>query len=140
MSICYLIFLATKQSFHQFSWPWKINSLFCSQATLATTDNSCESVVTSGQHHLIPQHPPRDASPAGLVDNPSSCSIFGPNFCFYYFISIVAYGFVVLYIFQTFVHCRGDFNRVSFEGHRNCCRVGPNAWDEGCCHLYLSIF
>ena len=38
------------------------------QATLATTDTSCESVVTSGQHHLTPQHPPRDASPAGLVE------------------------------------------------------------------------
>ncbi|KAL8522099.1 hypothetical protein ACS0TY_012302 [Phlomoides rotata] len=36
-------------------------------ATLASTDNSCESVVTSGQHHLAPQEPPRDASPAGLV-------------------------------------------------------------------------
>ncbi|XP_051137577.1 homeobox-leucine zipper protein ATHB-8-like isoform X1 [Andrographis paniculata] len=38
-------------------------------ATLqTTTDNSCESVVTSGQqHHLTPQHPPRDASPAGLL-------------------------------------------------------------------------
>ncbi|XP_077209925.1 homeobox-leucine zipper protein ATHB-15-like [Tasmannia lanceolata] len=35
--------------------------------TLATTDTSCESVVTSGQHHLTPQHPPRDASPAGLL-------------------------------------------------------------------------
>ncbi|KAG6649313.1 homeobox-leucine zipper protein ATHB-15-like [Carya illinoinensis] len=35
--------------------------------TLATTDTSCESVVTSGQHHLTPQHPPRDASPAGLM-------------------------------------------------------------------------
>ncbi|KAK1266876.1 Homeobox-leucine zipper protein ATHB-15 [Acorus gramineus] len=34
---------------------------------LATTDTSCESVVTSGQHHLTPQHPPRDASPAGLM-------------------------------------------------------------------------
>lgn len=32
---------------------------------------------------------------------------------------------------QTFVHCRGDFSRVSFKGHWNCCRVGPNAWDEG---------
>ncbi|WJX35812.1 Homeobox-leucine zipper protein ATHB-8, variant 2 [Trifolium repens] len=30
--------------------------------TLDTTDTSCESVVTSGQ-----QHPPRDASPAGLL-------------------------------------------------------------------------
>ena len=38
------------------------------QTTLATTDTSCESVVTSGQHHLTPQHPPRDASPAGLVN------------------------------------------------------------------------
>ncbi|GKV03448.1 hypothetical protein SLEP1_g15742 [Rubroshorea leprosula] len=37
------------------------------QATLATTDTSCESVVTSGQHHLTPQHPPKDASPAGLL-------------------------------------------------------------------------
>jgi len=37
--------------------------------TLATTDTSCESVVTSGQHHLTPQHPPRDASPAGLVED-----------------------------------------------------------------------
>ncbi|KAL2457496.1 Homeobox-leucine zipper protein ATHB-15 [Abeliophyllum distichum] len=36
-------------------------------ATLATRDNSCESVVTSGQQHLTPQHPPRDASPAGLL-------------------------------------------------------------------------
>ncbi|RWR78263.1 Homeobox-leucine zipper protein ATHB-15 [Cinnamomum micranthum f. kanehirae] len=35
--------------------------------TLATTDTSCESVVTNGQHHLTPQHPPRDASPAGLL-------------------------------------------------------------------------
>ncbi|OVA20248.1 Homeobox domain [Macleaya cordata] len=36
--------------------------------TLATTDTSCESVVTSGQHQLTtPQHPPRDASPAGLL-------------------------------------------------------------------------
>ncbi|XP_039143110.1 homeobox-leucine zipper protein ATHB-15-like [Dioscorea cayenensis subsp. rotundata] len=37
-------------------------------AALATTDTSCESVVTSGQHPLTtPQHPPRDASPAGLM-------------------------------------------------------------------------
>ncbi|KAL8138537.1 hypothetical protein V2J09_004538 [Rumex salicifolius] len=34
---------------------------------LASKDTSCESVVTSGQHHLTPQHPPRDASPAGLL-------------------------------------------------------------------------
>ncbi|KAM7257974.1 hypothetical protein ACFE04_013715 [Oxalis oulophora] len=46
------------------------NSYFRQQtqtAALATTDTSCESVVTSGQHHLTPQHPPRDASPAGLL-------------------------------------------------------------------------
>ncbi|XP_073042597.1 homeobox-leucine zipper protein ATHB-8-like [Primulina eburnea] len=46
------------------------NSFFRQQAqnaTHATTDNSCESVVTSGQHHSTPQHPPRDASPAGLL-------------------------------------------------------------------------
>ncbi|XP_061950464.1 homeobox-leucine zipper protein ATHB-8-like isoform X1 [Populus nigra] len=47
------------------------NSYFRQQTqnatTLATTDTSCESVVTSGQHHLTPQHPPRDASPAGLL-------------------------------------------------------------------------
>ncbi|TYJ30654.1 hypothetical protein E1A91_A06G145200v1 [Gossypium mustelinum] len=46
------------------------NNYFCQQTqntTLATTDTSCESVVTSGQHHLTPQHPPRDASSAGLV-------------------------------------------------------------------------
>ncbi|KAL3824388.1 hypothetical protein ACJIZ3_020417 [Penstemon smallii] len=35
---------------------------------LATKDTSCESVVTSSpQYHLTPQHPPRDASPAGLL-------------------------------------------------------------------------
>ncbi|XP_024985513.1 homeobox-leucine zipper protein ATHB-8-like [Cynara cardunculus var. scolymus] len=39
-----------------------------SQPAVATTDTSCESVVTSGQHHLTPQHPPRDAAtPAGLL-------------------------------------------------------------------------
>ncbi|KAG0483763.1 hypothetical protein HPP92_011847 [Vanilla planifolia] len=41
-------------------------------ASVATTDTSCESVVTSGQHHQpqnpTPQHPPRDANnPAGLL-------------------------------------------------------------------------
>ncbi|GER38062.1 homeobox-leucine zipper protein HOX32 [Striga asiatica] len=47
------------------------NSFFRQQSqkgTLASTDNSCESVVTSGQpRNLTPQHPPRDASPAGLL-------------------------------------------------------------------------
>ncbi|KAF2285357.1 hypothetical protein GH714_000759 [Hevea brasiliensis] len=47
------------------------NSYFRQQTqnatNLATTDTSCESVVTSGQHHLTPQHQPRDASPAGLL-------------------------------------------------------------------------
>ncbi|KAM0003090.1 hypothetical protein Hdeb2414_s0007g00238541 [Helianthus debilis subsp. tardiflorus] len=33
---------------------------------------------------------------------------------------------------STFVHCRGNFNRVSFEGYWNRCRVGPDAaWNEG---------
>lgn len=38
------------------------------QASVATTDTSCESVVTSGQHQQnpTPQHPQRDANnPAG---------------------------------------------------------------------------
>nr|XP_043624463.1 homeobox-leucine zipper protein ATHB-15-like [Erigeron canadensis] len=36
--------------------------------TVASKDNtSCESVVTSGQRRLTPPHPPRDASPAGLM-------------------------------------------------------------------------
>nr|AGM34023.1 class III homeodomain leucine zipper protein 33 [Larix kaempferi] len=37
--------------------------------SITTTDTSCESVVTSGphQHHLTPQHPPRDANPAGFL-------------------------------------------------------------------------
>ncbi|THU45066.1 hypothetical protein C4D60_Mb02t13950 [Musa balbisiana] len=39
--------------------------------SVATTDTSCESVVTSGQHHHqqnpTPQHPQRDANPAGLL-------------------------------------------------------------------------
>lgn len=40
------------------------------QATVATADTSCESVVTSGQHQTnpTPQHLQRDANnPAGLV-------------------------------------------------------------------------
>ncbi|GAA0149939.1 homeodomain transcription factor [Lithospermum erythrorhizon] len=46
------------------------NSLFRQQThntTLATTDNSCDSVVTSGQNHAASQRPPKDASPAGLM-------------------------------------------------------------------------
>ncbi|KAJ8465116.1 hypothetical protein OPV22_027668 [Ensete ventricosum] len=39
--------------------------------SVATTDTSCESVVTSGQHHHqqnpTPPHPQRDANPAGLL-------------------------------------------------------------------------
>ncbi|KAF5788051.1 putative transcription factor & lipid binding HD-SAD family [Helianthus annuus] len=37
--------------------------------TVASKDSSCESVVSSGQgqRQLTPQHPPRDASPAGLL-------------------------------------------------------------------------
>ncbi|XP_039007124.1 homeobox-leucine zipper protein ATHB-15-like [Hibiscus syriacus] len=36
-------------------------------ATLATKDPSCESAMTSGQHRVTQQNPPRDASPAGLL-------------------------------------------------------------------------
>ncbi|CAH9066380.1 unnamed protein product [Cuscuta epithymum] len=36
-------------------------------AARATKDTSCESVVTSSQRQMTPQHPPRDASPAGLL-------------------------------------------------------------------------
>ncbi|KAL8113814.1 homeobox-leucine zipper protein ATHB-15-like [Apium graveolens] len=36
-------------------------------ASLPSKDSSCESVVTSSQQHLTSQHPPRDASPAGLL-------------------------------------------------------------------------
>ncbi|KAK8678757.1 hypothetical protein V6N13_144242 [Hibiscus sabdariffa] len=36
-------------------------------ATLATKDPSCDSAVTSGQHRVTQQNPPRDASPAGLL-------------------------------------------------------------------------
>ncbi|KAF3784295.1 Homeobox-leucine zipper protein [Nymphaea thermarum] len=46
------------------------NGYFRQQAqnpSVATTDTSCESVVTSGQHHLTTPNPPRDASPAGLL-------------------------------------------------------------------------
>ncbi|GJX53732.1 homeobox-leucine zipper protein ATHB-15-like protein [Tanacetum coccineum] len=37
------------------------------KTALGTKDTSCESVVTNGQNRLTPQHPPRDASPAGLM-------------------------------------------------------------------------
>lgn len=109
------------------------------QATLATTDTSCESVVTSGQHHLTPQHPPKDASPAGLV----WLLLLVSQFLFLW--STIALWFYVLWdcvvCFQTYIHCRGDFNRVSFEGYWNCCGVGPNARDEGNCSLsWLSLF
>lgn len=55
------------------------------QTKLASKDSSCESVVTSGQHHLTPQHPPRDASPAGLV----GLWLLGP--------------FLILFFFMVFV-------------------------------------
>ncbi|KAI4376292.1 hypothetical protein MLD38_014074 [Melastoma candidum] len=45
------------------------NSYFRQQTqNTAATDTSSDSVVTSGQHHTTPlPHPPRDASPAGLL-------------------------------------------------------------------------
>lgn len=105
--------------------------LFILQTTLATKDTSCESVVTSGQHHLTPQHPPRDASPAGLV----GIQLLGPflPLCFVVTHCSLCQWLMnsCLYFFQAFVHCRRDFSRVSFKGHWNCRGVGPNAWNEG---------
>jgi hypothetical protein len=51
------------------------------QAGLATTDTSCESVVTSGQQNVVvaapqQQPPPRDASPAGYVCLPACRHLF----------------------------------------------------------------
>ncbi|WJX91945.1 Homeobox-leucine zipper protein ATHB-15, variant 2 [Trifolium repens] len=43
------------------------NGYFRQNTQNATKDTSCESVVTSGQHNMTSQHPPRDASPAGLL-------------------------------------------------------------------------
>nr|ABD75295.1 class III homeodomain-leucine zipper protein C3HDZ1 [Marchantia polymorpha] len=46
----------------------KPNRRLHEQAGMATPDTSSESVVTGGlQRHPTPQHPPRDASPAGLL-------------------------------------------------------------------------
>ncbi|KAK1366167.1 hypothetical protein POM88_041728 [Heracleum sosnowskyi] len=42
-------------------------NVFLLQGALTLKDSSCESVATSSQHHLTSQHPPRDASPAGLL-------------------------------------------------------------------------
>lgn len=91
------------------------------QTTLATKDTSCESVVTSDQHHLTPQHPPRDASPAGLV----GIWLLGHFLVIRASDLLVACGLfficMLLYFFQAFVHCRRDFSRVSFKGHWNRC-------------------
>jgi homeobox-leucine zipper protein len=56
------------------------------QAGLATTDTSCESVVTSGQQNIVvapqpQQPPPRDASPAGYVFLPSYFLVVSPWPC-----------------------------------------------------------
>lgn len=40
-------------------------------------------MVTSGQHHLTPQHPPRDASPAGLVEMLFIVGSFSVIFCYH---------------------------------------------------------
>lgn len=39
--------------------------------------------------------------------------------------------FLFLFGWQTPLHCGGDLGRVPFKGYRNCCRLGPDAWDEG---------
>ena len=71
--------------------------VFFLQATLATKDRSCESVVTSGQHHVTPQHPPRDASPAGLV----GLWLLGPflSSCFVTTLLCVFVGYKLMLVF-----------------------------------------
>jgi hypothetical protein len=58
------------------------------QAGLATTDTSCESVVTSGHQNVAaaaPQAQPRDAGPAGYVRDPSPSLPASPCcFCLYF--------------------------------------------------------
>ena len=79
------------------------------QTTQATKDTNCESVVTSGQHNLTTQHPPRDASPAGLV----GLSLLAP-FLSQHGSVFMAYGIMSYSFSQAFVHCRRDFSRISF--------------------------
>jgi len=55
------------------------------QAGLATTDTSCESVVTSGHQNVAAaaaQAQPRDAGPAGYVRDPSPCQPARAAFAF----------------------------------------------------------
>jgi len=50
---------------------------------------------------------------------------------------LIFFFFFKLLFWQTPLHCRGDLGRVPFKGYRNCCRLGPDAWDEG---IYLFLF
>lgn len=61
------------------------------QAGLATTDTSCESVVTSGHQNVAaaaPQAQPRDAGPAGYVRDPSPSLPASPC-CFYLYFAML---------------------------------------------------
>lgn len=43
-------------------------------------------------------------------------------------------------LLQTPLNCRRNLGRVPFQGYRNCCRLGPNAWDEGLIHRKTTLF
>lgn len=83
----------------------------------------------------------RDANnPAGYLFSLSSVSLlFCSSFLFFpwfYFISPYpkwkCHSNILSTLYsQTPLHCGGDFGRVPFKGYRNCCRLGPDAWDEG---------
>lgn len=103
------------------------------QAGLATTDTSCESVVTSGPQNVaavLPQAQPRDAGPAGYV-------LLSPCLPFFAFILPWQYGWhqpavsMSVSSLQAHVHSGGDTDGVSVQGHRHRRRVGPDARDEG---------
>ena len=110
------------------------------QTTLGAKDTNCEPVVTSGQHNLTSQHPPpRDASPAGLVGILVVGSFSNIVICDHIAVRVCRWINLFFISFQTFVHCRRDFNRVSFKGHWNCRGVGPNAWNEGVTLPFFSL-
>ncbi|KAG6778264.1 hypothetical protein POTOM_018118 [Populus tomentosa] len=84
------------------------------QTAPTATDASCDSVVATPQHSL------RDANnPAGML------------------VCQCAFQLISFFFFKTPLNSRGDLVRVPCKGHRNCCRVGPDAWNEG---FYFILF
>jgi hypothetical protein len=49
------------------------------------------------------------------------------------FISLVKLSLIDFLVrsLQIPINCWGNIGRVPFKGYRNCCRMGPDAWDEG---------